>query len=173
MTRRYRDHIDTHLGRFALIADETGRICACGFVEGHRRPQPGLALTAELAVDPFGLTTRFRAYFDGDLRALDPVDVALAGTAFQREVWAALREIPLGETWSYGQLAQHIGRPRAVRAVGSANGANPASILVPCHRVIGADGKLAGYSGGLSRKVWLLSHEGVGGPWLAADSPTV
>ena len=168
MTRRFRDHIDTPGGRIALIVDERGRLNAAGFMEGHKRPQPGLDLEAEPAVDPFGVTTRFHAYFAGDLSALDDLDVHLVGTAFQREVWAALREIPLGQTWSYGQLATHIGRPKAVRAVGSANGANPAAVIVPCHRVIGADGSLTGYAGGLTRKVWLLTHEGVGGGWQEA-----
>ncbi len=84
----------------------------------------------------------------------------MAGTPFQRDVWAALREIPVGKTLSYGALAAKIGRPKAVRAVGLANGANPIGIVVPCHRVIGADSSLTGYGGGLDRKRWLLNHEG-------------
>ena len=83
-----------------------------------------------------------------------------AGTAFQREVWAALRTIPTGETTTYGRLASQLGRPKAMRAVGMANGANPISIIVPCHRVIGANASLTGYGGGLERKRWLLRHEG-------------
>ena len=82
------------------------------------------------------------------------------GTPFQRAVWAALRRIPAGETLSYGQLAAQIGKPKAVRAVGLANGSNPVGVVVPCHRVIGADGSLTGYGGGLPRKLWLLEHEG-------------
>ena len=82
------------------------------------------------------------------------------GTAFQRDVWLALRRIPVGTTISYVELARRIGRPRAVRAVGAANGANPVAVIVPCHRVIGADGRLTGYGGGLPRKQWLLEHEG-------------
>src|SRR5207244_8999417 len=78
---------------------------------------------------------------------------------FQRQVWSALRQIPCGQTWSYGELACHIGRPKAVRAVGLANGANPIGIVVPCHRVIGKDGTLTGYGGGIERKEWLLAHE--------------
>ena len=86
---------------------------------------------------------------------------ATAGTPFQRSVWAALVEIPAGETVSYAALARRIGRPAAVRAVGLANGANPVGIVVPCHRVIGSNGALTGYGGGLPRKAWLLRHEGV------------
>jgi methylated-DNA-[protein]-cysteine S-methyltransferase len=95
------------------------------------------------------------------VRALDALPVATGGSAFQREVWAALRRIPVGATWSYGKLADDIGKPKAVRAVGLANGANPISVIVPCHRVIGAGGALTGYAGGLARKRWLLEHEGV------------
>jgi methylated-DNA-[protein]-cysteine S-methyltransferase len=109
--------------------------------------------------DPFGLTTRLAAYFAGDIHAIDDIPTATAGTAFQREVWRALRAIPAAETISYGQLAQRIGRPRAIRAVGLANGSNPIGVVVPCHRVIGANGSLTGYGGGLHRKEWLLAHE--------------
>jgi methylated-DNA-[protein]-cysteine S-methyltransferase len=99
-------------------------------------------------------------YFAGDLDALRSIPVAAEGTAFQQKVWAALRQIPVGATLSYGALARRIGHPTAVRAVGLANGANPVSVVVPCHRVIGADGTLTGYGGGLERKRWLLAHEG-------------
>ena len=101
------------------------------------------------------------AYFGGDLSALDLLPVQTNGTAFQREVWSALRRIPAGRTLSYGELAAQIGRPKAVRAVGLANGANPIGIVVPCHRVIGANASLTGYAGGIERKRWLLRHEGV------------
>lgn len=101
-----------------------------------------------------------KAYFDGDLEAIDSLSVARPGTAFQREVWAELRNIPCGTTISYAELAERIGRPKAVRAVGTANGANPVPIVVPCHRVIGANGTLTGYGGGLEKKRWLLVHEG-------------
>jgi len=91
-----------------------------------------------------------------------PPDVPLAsrGTDFQRQVWQALRQIPVGSTWTYAQLARQVGRPQGAQAVGAANGANPWAILVPCHRVIGSDGGLVGYAGGLDRKRWLLAHEG-------------
>jgi methylated-DNA-[protein]-cysteine S-methyltransferase len=102
---------------------------------------------------------KLTAFFAGDIHAIDDIEVETGGTPFQREVWAALRQIPAGETWSYGQLAKHIGRPAAVRAVGLANGSNPIGVVVPCHRVIGASGALTGYAGGLERKAWLLDHE--------------
>jgi methylated-DNA-[protein]-cysteine S-methyltransferase len=104
---------------------------------------------------------RLEAYMAGDIATLDGIPTETTGTPFQREVWAALREIPAGETWSYGRLAAHIGRPTAVRAVGLANGSNPIGVVVPCHRVIGANGSLTGYGGGIERKRWLLRHEGV------------
>jgi methylated-DNA-[protein]-cysteine S-methyltransferase len=105
-------------------------------------------------------------YFAGDLAALDTVAVELNGTAFQKQVWQALRRIPHGTTISYAELARRVGTVSAVRAVGSANGANPVAVIVPCHRVIGSDGSLTGYGGGLERKKWLLEHEGCQQPSL-------
>lgn len=99
-------------------------------------------------------------YLAGDLHAIDSLRVNARGTAFQQEVWAALRRIPAGATLSYSGLAAQLNRPEAVRAVGLANGSNPIAVVVPCHRVIGADGSLTGYGGGLERKRWLLEHEG-------------
>lgn len=99
-------------------------------------------------------------YFSGELDALDRLPVVVEGTAFQRKVWTALREIPAGQTESYAGLAARIGHAGAARAVGSANGKNPIGIVIPCHRVIGAGGQLAGYAGGTDRKRWLLDHEG-------------
>ena len=106
------------------------------------------------------------AYFEGDLPALARVPVQTGGTAFQRKVWAALRQIPAGATMTYGQLAAATGSPNASRAVGLANGSNPVGVVVPCHRVVGANGSLTGYAGGTDRKRWLLAHEGV--PFRAA-----
>lgn len=100
------------------------------------------------------------AYFNGELSRFE-TPLAPSGTPFQIQVWSALTEIPYGETWSYGALARRVGNPNASRAVGLANGRNPISILVPCHRVIGANGSLTGYGGGLDRKAWLLRHEAV------------
>jgi len=117
--------------------------------------------TVELEPQPLpaALGDRFAAYVRGDVAGLDAIAVETGGTAFQRDVWRALRDIPAGQTLSYAELARRIGRPRAVRAVGLANGANPVAIVVPCHRVIGANGTLTGYGGGLWRKRWLLDHE--------------
>jgi methylated-DNA-[protein]-cysteine S-methyltransferase len=116
--------------------------------------------TLKESASPSGLNDRIRAYFDGELSAIDDIAVETGGTPFQREVWTALRRIPPGSTTTYGELAKTIGRPNAVRAVGMANGSNPIPIVVPCHRVIGSDGTLTGYGGGLPRKRWLLAHEG-------------
>jgi methylated-DNA-[protein]-cysteine S-methyltransferase len=119
--------------------------------------QDGYAL--KRARDPAGASTALRAYFDGELTAIDRLRVATGGTPFQKSVWRALRGIACGETMSYAMLARRIGRPTAVRAVGSANGDNPISVVVPCHRVIGTNGSLTGYGGGIERKRWLLAHE--------------
>jgi methylated-DNA-[protein]-cysteine S-methyltransferase len=110
---------------------------------------------------PSAIAAAIRNYFDGDIHATDKLRTATGGTDFQRKVWAGLRGIPAGKTWSYGELARHINSPKACRAVGLANGSNPIAIVVPCHRVIGANGTLTGYGGGMSRKRWLLRHEGV------------
>ena len=100
-----------------------------------------------------------RAYFDGDLTAIDRIPVDTGGTPFQRRVWEELRRIPAGRPIAYAELARRVGDPRATRAVGTANGANPVAIVVPCHRVVATGGKLGGYGGGLDRKRWLLAHE--------------
>jgi methylated-DNA-[protein]-cysteine S-methyltransferase len=111
------------------------------------------------SVEPFPETKRqLTAYFAGSLTELD-LPLQMQGTVFQQRVWEALKTIPYGTTLSYGALAQQIGQPKASRAVGLANGRNPVSIIVPCHRVIGANGKLTGYGGGIERKQWLLNHE--------------
>jgi len=126
----------------------------------HRLSLPGSAAVAfPDAARP--VLDRLEAYFGGDLAALDRIAVRPAGTPFQRRVWDALRTIRVGTTSSYRDLAVRIGSPSAVRAVGAANGANPIPIVVPCHRVIGTNGALVGYGGGLDRKRWLLAHEGV------------
>jgi methylated-DNA-[protein]-cysteine S-methyltransferase len=104
------------------------------------------------------VSAQLAAYFAGELTEFD-VPLDMTGTDFQRRVWQGLRQIPFGETWSYAQLAGKVGNAKACRAVGLANGRNPIGIIVPCHRVIGADGSLTGYGGGLDRKSWLLDHE--------------
>jgi methylated-DNA-[protein]-cysteine S-methyltransferase len=122
-----------------------------------KAPSDAPRLTAAPA--PRVIARRLEAFFDGDLAALDAIETESGGTSFQRAVWSALRRIPPGTTVSYGQLAARIGRPHASRAVGAANGSNPIAIIVPCHRVIGSDGHLTGYGGGIERKRWLLAHE--------------
>ena len=107
-----------------------------------------------------GVRAAFDKYFAGDVNALDTLRVDPGGTPFQAKVWAALRKIAAGKTWSYEDLARRVGSPAAMRAVGAANGANPIPLVLPCHRVIGKNGKLVGYGGGMDRKVWLLKHEG-------------
>jgi methylated-DNA-[protein]-cysteine S-methyltransferase len=132
-------------------------LCALQFVRGRRPPEP--VAGAERADDAFGdIAGELEEYFAGDRRVFT-VSFVSRGTAFQRRVWDELCRIPYGETISYAELARRIGSPRAVRAVGLANGANPIAILVPCHRVIGADGTLTGYGGGLSAKRHLLDLE--------------
>ena len=161
------DHFETPIGRFAVVADEEGRLRASGWTDGHARMEKNLSPVGKREVsltpvsNPGGLTDALRAYFEGDLKAIDGLPVIGDGTEFQRSVWRALREIACGETISYGELARRIGNPRAVRAVGLANGANPIGVVVPCHRVIGANGSLTGFGGGIERKRWLLAHEGV------------
>jgi methylated-DNA-[protein]-cysteine S-methyltransferase len=160
------DRVATPIGELRLLVDEAGRLRALDWADQEARLRrrlrlhhgaDGFVLVDER--DPAGASAALSAYFDGDLEALAGLRVETGGTPFQRAVWAALREIPCGTTVSYGTLAQRIGRPSAVRAVGLANGANPVGIVVPCHRVIGGDGRLTGYAGGLERKRWLLAHE--------------
>jgi methylated-DNA-[protein]-cysteine S-methyltransferase len=110
---------------------------------------------------PAALRRALDGYFAGDLKQIEAIACRTAGTSFQRKVWAALRKIPAGKTMTYGALAAQLGSPAAMRAVGAANGANPISVVVPCHRLIGANGTLIKYGGGLERKRWLLAHEGV------------
>ena len=150
-----------------VLAVRDGRLAALEFAERWQDRRACLSQRlggAELrrAADPAGVPSRLAAYFGGDLGALDAIAVDPGGTPFQRRVWAALRRIPPGETISYQALAHRIGASAAVRAVGAANGANPVGIVVPCHRVIGADGRLTGYAGGIERKRWLLAHERAG-----------
>jgi methylated-DNA-[protein]-cysteine S-methyltransferase len=160
------DRIKTPIGDLDLVADEDGRLRAVEWTDHANRMfhslrlqygKDGYELTP--ARDPGGVSSALRAYFDGDLAAIDRLKVATGGTAFQKTVWKALRRIVCGETISYAMLAQRIGRPTAVRAVGNANGDNLISVVVPCHRVIGTNGSLTGYGGGIERKRWLLAHE--------------
>ncbi|HEY6003598.1 MAG TPA: methylated-DNA--[protein]-cysteine S-methyltransferase [Anaeromyxobacter sp.] len=166
------DSFPSPIGPVSLASD--GRaLCALDF-EGlddlarRLRARFGEGAALRRVADPQGFTSRARAYFAGELDALADVPVDGGGTGFQRRVWAALREIPAGETRTYSALAARLGVPRAARAVGLANARNPIAIAVPCHRVIGADGTLTGYAGGLERKRWLLAHESARLPLFAA-----
>jgi methylated-DNA-[protein]-cysteine S-methyltransferase len=158
------DRVASPAGPIVLVA-HAAALVAVDFSEPEDRLRRLLRrrfgpVEPEPADDPLGASSALCAYLAGRLGALDALPVDAGGTAFQRQVWAALRTIPAGATWSYRRLAERIGRPAAVRAVGLANGANPVGIVVPCHRVIGTDGSLTGYGGGLPRKRWLLAHEG-------------
>ncbi|KQW66379.1 cysteine methyltransferase [Phenylobacterium sp. Root77] len=159
------DRMSTPLGEALLVTDTDGAMRALDWTTHEtrlltllRRQNPPTDLVSGAA--PAAMRAALAAYFEGDLTALDGVTWRTGGTDFQRAVWAALCSIPVGETLTYKGLAERIDRPKAIRAVGLANGANPVSIVVPCHRVIGADGTLTGYGGGLDRKQWLLIHEG-------------
>jgi methylated-DNA-[protein]-cysteine S-methyltransferase len=159
------DRIEAPIGAFLIATDLEGVLRAVDFWADEpalrrllARQYPGTPV--EVGQAPAPIRRAFDDYFAGDLAALERIPVATVGTAFQRKVWAALRTIPVGETRSYGQLAAQIGAPNAMRAVGLANGQNPIAIVIPCHRVIGADGSLTGFGGGLPRKRWLLTHEG-------------
>ena len=165
------ERVATPTGAMLLLTDAKERLRALDWEDYEARMNrllrlyygdAGVRLTPRAGAS--GARRALEAYFDGALAVLDALDVETGGSVFQREVWAALRAIPIGATTSYGRLAATIGRPKAVRAVGAANGANPVSIVVPCHRVIGADASLTGYGGGLERKRWLLRHEGAAPP---------
>jgi methylated-DNA-[protein]-cysteine S-methyltransferase len=160
------DRIGTPIGEMLIVADNHGNLRATDWTDHEARLHLLLQhhygknrFTLEPACNPNGLTNAIARYFAGELTAIDTLPVQTAGTTFQREVWRALREIACGTTVSYAQLAGRIGRPKALRAVGLANGSNPVGVIVPCHRVIGSDGSLTGYGGGIERKSWLLEHE--------------
>ncbi len=168
----YRDVVASPIGTVTLVSD--GEALRALLFEDHqdwlvRHLREHYADHDVVAArDPAGASTKLAAYFAGELTVIDDIPVRLAGTDFQQTVWAALREIPCGTTTTYGALAQRLGKsPGASRAVGLANGSNPVSIVVPCHRVIGSDNKLTGYGGGLPRKQWLLQHERVELPLFA------
>jgi methylated-DNA-[protein]-cysteine S-methyltransferase len=159
------DRAPSPIGELLIVTDEHGALRALDFHDHeHRldrllrthyrtlRPEPGAA--------PATIRDALAAYFAGEFDALRRIAWATNGTAFQHAVWTALTEIPAGETITYSELARRAGRPAAIRAAGHANGSNPLSIVAPCHRVIGMDGSLTGYGGGVERKRWLLAHEG-------------
>ena len=161
---RHAPPASTGWGDLLLVTDNDGALRALDFADYQERMLRLLARHYGRfdLVDgsaPAAVTLALDRYFAGDLMALDTLPVATGGTEFQRLVWAALRTIPAGTTSGYGALAARIGKPGAARAVGLANGLNPIGIVVPCHRVIGANGTLTGYAGGVERKQWLLEHE--------------
>ncbi|HUA18865.1 MAG TPA: methylated-DNA--[protein]-cysteine S-methyltransferase [Bryobacteraceae bacterium] len=160
----HHEETSSPLGRILFFSDGQA-VCALEFA-GHEQ-QMRAALERRFGPfdmrrrsDPLNLAAQLREYFAGDLRVFDATPVNAGGTPFQQRVWRALRAIPAGTTCSYGELAARLGNPAACRAVGRANALNPVSIIVPCHRVIGASSSLTGYGGGLERKQWLLRHEG-------------
>jgi methylated-DNA-[protein]-cysteine S-methyltransferase len=160
------DQLETPIGTALLVTDTDGVLCALDWEDYQPRMIKLLRLRygAPVLQDrraPEDLRAALSGYFAGDLASLDTIECRVAGNPLQRKVWTALRTIRAGTTMSYGALAAQLDVPRAVRAVGLANGANPISVVVPCHRLIGANGSLTGYGGGLQRKRWLLEHEGV------------
>jgi methylated-DNA-[protein]-cysteine S-methyltransferase len=160
------DRLSTPIGTALLVTDVSGALRALDWEEHEPRMRELLRLQYG-AVDlkearvPSELRSALTAYFKGDLVRLKTIKWRVAGTPFQRKVWTALPKIPAGTTMSYGALAAKLNVPRAMRAVGHANGSNPISVVVPCHRLVGASGALVKYGGGLERKRWLLRHEGV------------
>ena len=156
MTEFLTSTIESPIGPLTLVARDGVLTDLSMHDQRHTSPPPDDAITDDAWFKD--LTAQLDAYFVGELLSFD-VEMNLVGTPFQQSVWSRLCEIPYGETISYGELARRIGKPQASRAVGLANGRNPVAIIVPCHRVIGADGSLTGYGGGLERKTWLLEHE--------------
>lgn len=158
------DRTPTPLGEAVIVSDRRGALRLFYWDDpGYRWKAALLHRYGEVTLSEkrgaFGHAKVLADYFDGDIFVLDTMKVAFNGSPFQNKVWNALRKIPGGTTTSYGALAKKIGAPSAVRAVGLANGQNPVGLIVPCHRVIGSDGSLTGYGGGLPRKRWLLEHE--------------
>lgn len=159
------DSFDSPIGTIVLVVDGE-QLCSLDFADYEQRLMTLLKrrygqVHLTRMTDPHGYSSRVQAYLAGDFSCLDAIPVKTGGTAFQQQVWSALREIPIGTTTTYGELARKLGKPTAYRAVGAANGLNPVGIVIPCHRVIGADTTLTGYAGGLERKHWLLQHEGL------------
>jgi methylated-DNA-[protein]-cysteine S-methyltransferase len=159
------DRFKTPIGIALVVTDAEGTLRALDWEDYEPRMRQllrlhygAVVLVAARAPEP--IRDALARYFAGDLDHLNTIQWRVAGTPFQRRVWTALQTIPPGTTLSYGSLAARLDVPKAVRAVGHANGANPISVVVPCHRVIGANGSLTGYGGGLDRKRWLLEHEG-------------
>ncbi len=159
------DRFETPIGTALLVTDDQGFLRGFDWSDYEERLRRLLRLHyGEMVLDdapaPRPITVALADYFAGDLDRLRAVKWRTGGTPFQRKVWSMLQTIPPGRTASYGEMAVRLGIPGAARAVGAANGANPISVVVPCHRLVGANGALTGYAGGLARKQWLLAHEG-------------
>ncbi|MFV9473326.1 methylated-DNA--[protein]-cysteine S-methyltransferase [Advenella sp. RU8] len=164
MIKLYMSRMNSPLGEIILMTDDRQNLRVLDFADYDERMhdllQRQYGQTQIISADtPCPYEKNLQDYFNGHLAALDNIPVATGGTKFQRTVWQALQKIPYGQTMSYGELAAKVGNPKASRAVGLANGANPISIVIPCHRVIGKNGSMTGYGGGLERKLWLLHHE--------------
>ena len=163
------DRLATPIGTALLMTDDRGALRALDWEDFELRMRELLRLQYSGVVAlqdkraPKPIRDALIGYFKGDLDRLSDITWRVAGTPFQQKVWSALPGIPAGQTMSYGAMAAQLQSPRAMRAVGQANGANPISVVLPCHRLIGSDGKLVKYGGGLDRKRWLLRHEGVAG----------
>ena len=160
------DRLQTPIGTALLVTDADGILRALDWEDHEPRMRELLrrqygALAVDNAQAPDDVRAALSGYFAGELDRLSTIRWRVAGTAFQRQVWTALTTIPAGTTMSYGALAAKLNAPKAMRAVGHANGSNPISVVVPCHRLIGANGALVKYGGGLERKRWLLEHEGL------------
>jgi len=159
------DRFESSLGEILLVSDGE-QLCALDYADYEnrmtrllKRHYPDFQLRE--VRDPQGFSSVIHAYFAGDIACINGIPVDTGGTAFQQQVWSALRTIPPGTALTYGELATQLGKPTAYRAVGMTNALNPIAIVVPCHRLVGANGTLTGYAGGLERKRWLLQHEGV------------
>jgi methylated-DNA-[protein]-cysteine S-methyltransferase len=159
--------IQSPTGEIMIVTDSDGALRALEWTDLEDRmtrlfgrQYKGQAIKLTQSAAPAKTRQALADYFDGGLKALDDLVTVAGGTDFQRSVWTALRTIPVGQTRSYLDIAKAIGNPKAVRAIGLANGANSIGIVVPCHRVIGANGSMTGYGGGIARKQWLLKHEG-------------
>ncbi len=163
MTLFTTDTIPSPLGPIRVVSNNEA-VCSLDFAEYEARMHMLLRKRyygqVELQPQPLvSIREVLTAYFDGELHALSAIPTDTAGTQFQQHVWRLLRQIPVGETCSYRAIAEKLGQPNAVRAVGMANSRNPVALIIPCHRVIAADGSLSGYAGGVERKRWLLAHE--------------
>ncbi len=158
------DRAPSPIGELLIVTDEAGLLRAIDFHDYEHRLDRLLkthygTLRPDAGAAPAAMRSALAAYFAGEFAALNTIPWTTNGTAFQHAVWTALTEIPAGETITYSELARRAGRPAAIRAAGHANGSNPLSIVAPCHRVIGMNGTLTGYGGGIDRKRWLLAHE--------------